>query len=134
MAKTHKQALIDAVESIGTTKRIKYRDTIHLPVHQVSVGETRIAIYMDDEEVPEYFSDIFPEQRPEWVGSTCELREYKILIEDKHKVAYLINAARLYPDCSVLQTFDSIFTIANVLGDWRLVSRNPFNIAKVPPD
>ena len=50
MAKTHKQALIDAVESIGTTKRIKYRDTIHLPVHQVSVGETRIAIYMDDEE------------------------------------------------------------------------------------
>ena len=66
-------------------------------------------------------------------GSTCELREFKILIEDINKMAYLINAARLYPDGSVIQTFDAIFTIANISGDWRLVSRNPFNITKEIP-
>ena len=49
---------------------------------------------------------------------------------DEHKVAFLIEAARFYADGSLMQTYDAIFTVENRDGDWRLISRNPFNIRK----
>ena len=45
-------------------------------------------------------------------------------------MAFLIKAARYYADGRLMQTYDAIFTVVNRDGDWRLVSRNPFNVRK----
>ena len=52
------------------------------------------------------------------------------IIEDDKKAAFLIDAARYNADGSLMQTFNAIFTVENRNGDWRLISRNPFNIRK----
>ena len=53
------------------------------------------------------------------------------IIEDDKKVAFLIYAARYNADGSLMQTFNAIFTVEDRNGDWRLISRNPFNIKKL---
>ena len=127
MASTAEEALYDAAGSTGPARRVKYRDTIHLPIHQITVT-TEFPALTQDYEIPEDYSDNFPEHRPNLIGSTREL------IEDKMKETYLINAARFYTDVPLLQTFEAIFTIANASGDWRLISRNPFNVTKATDD
>jgi len=52
------------------------------------------------------------------------------IIEDENKVAFLIAASRYHVDGSLMQTFDAIFTVEQRNDDWRLISRNPFNIKK----
>ena len=65
------------------------------------------------------------------MGSKVKLRDMNKIIEDDKKVAFLIEAARYNADGSLMQTFNAIFTVESRNGDWRLISRNPFNIAKV---
>jgi hypothetical protein len=129
MAATAEEALRDAVEAIGASKRKKYRDTIHPPVHQIVVSDFSDRRF-DESNIPEYMSDVWYQYLPDWVGSTCTMNSFEIVIQDSLKIAYLINASRPFTDGSLMQTFDAIFTVGNKDGDWRLVSRNPFNITK----
>ena len=129
MAATPEQALRESVEAIGTSRKKKYKDTIHPPVHQIIVSDLEDRRF-DESNIPEYMSDVWEEYLPDWVGSTCALDSFEIIIQDPHKVAYLIKVSRLFPDGSLMQTFDAIFTVGNKGGDWRLISRNPFNITK----
>jgi|TARA_B110000438_G_C15770288_1_gene631560 hypothetical protein len=129
MAATPEDALKDAVEAIGDSKIRKYRDTIHPPVHQIVVSELSDRRF-DESNIPEYMSDVWEQYLPDWVGSTCTLNSFEIVIQDSLKIAYLIKASRLFADGSLMQTFDAIFTVGNKDGDWRLISRNPFNITK----
>jgi hypothetical protein len=129
MAATPEDALKDAVEAIGDSKIRKYRDTIHPPVHQIVVSELSDRRF-DESNIPEYMSDVWEQYLPDWVGSTCTLNSSEIVIQDSLKIAYLIKASRLFADGSLMQTFDAIFTVGNKDGDWRLISRNPFNITK----
>lgn len=130
MASTPEEALRDAIDASGSLKHKKFRDTIHLPLHQVGIGKTLPAIYLTEEDVPEYRSDGWETTNPDWVGSTNELRSFEVIVSDANKVAFLIQAARFYADGSLMQTYDAIFTVANESGDWRLISRNPFNVIK----
>ena len=130
MAATPEDALKDAVEAIGDSKRKKYRDTIHPPVHQVVIGSGISDRRFDESNIPEYMSDVWEQYLPDWVGSTCTLDSFEIVIQDGLKIAYLLKASRLFADGSLMQTFDAIFTVGNKDGDWRLISRNPFNITK----
>ena len=130
MAATPEEALRNAINASGSLKLKKFRDTIHLPMHQVGVGPALPPIYLNEEDVPEYRSDGWKDTNPEWVGSTNELRSYDVIIRDENKVAFLIKAARYYADGRLMQTYDAIFTVANQNGDWRLISRNPFNVQK----
>jgi hypothetical protein len=41
-----------------------------------------------------------------------------------------MKAARYYSNGELIQTFEAIITVAERDGDWRLTSRNPFNIVK----
>ena len=68
--------------------------------------------------------------KPEWVGSKFELLSMEEIIGDTKKVAFLIEASRFKADGTLLQTFNAIFPVANKNGDWRLISRNPFNVRK----
>jgi|TARA_B110001454_G_scaffold210420_1_gene224921 hypothetical protein len=129
MAATPEDALKDAVEAIGDSKIRKYRDTIHPPVHQIVVSDLSDRRF-DESNIPEYMSDVWEQYLPDWVGSTCTLNSSEIVIQDSLKIAYLIKASRLFADGSLMQTFDAIFTVGNKDGDWRLISRNPFNITK----
>ena len=129
MAATPEDALKDAVEAIGDSKIRKYRDTIHPPVHQIVVSELSDRRF-DESNIPEYMSDVWEQYLPDWVGSTCTLNSFEIVIQDSLKIAYLIKVSRLFADGSLMQTFDAIFTVGNKDGDWRLISRNPFNITK----
>ena len=130
MAATPEEALRDAIDASGSLKLKKFRDTIHLPLHQVGLGPIQPEIYETEEDVPEYRSDGWEETNPEWVGSTNELRSFEVVVQDENKVAYLIKAARFHKDGTLMQTYDAIFTVANRNGDWRLISRNPFNIRR----
>jgi hypothetical protein len=130
MASSPEEALRDAINASGSLQLKKFRDTIHLPLHQVGVGPALPAIYLSEEDVPEYRSDGWEITNPDWVGSTNELRSFEEIIRDENKVAFLIKAARYYSDGSLMQTYDAIFTVANRDGDWRLISRNPFNVRK----
>ena len=129
MAATPEDALKDAVEAIGDSKIRKYRDTIHPPVHQIVVSDLSDRRF-DESNIPEYMSDVWEQYLPDWVGSTCTLNSFEIVIQDSLKIAYLIKVSRLFADGSLMQTFDAIFTVGNKDGDWRLISRNPFNITK----
>jgi len=129
MAATPEDALKDAVEAIGDSKIRKYRDTIHPPMHQIVVSDLSDRRF-DESNIPEYMSDVWEQYLPDWVGSTCTLNSFEIVIQDSLKIAYLIKASRLFADGSLMQTFDAIFTVGNKDGDWRLISRNPFNITK----
>ena len=131
MARSPEEAVHDAVEAIGSTRRKKYRETVHLPIHQIDAAENPFSCLLEEDDVPEYFSDIFEESRPEWIGSTCRLDAFEVLIRDYDKVAFLVQAARLNADGSVMQTFEAIFTVAKRGEDWRLISRNPFNVTRV---
>jgi hypothetical protein len=130
MATTPEAAVQDAIDSSGSLEVKTFRETIHLPLHQVGVGPALSPIYLEEADVPEYRSDGWEETNPEWVGSTNELRTYNLIIADENKAAYLIKAARFCADGRLMQTYDAIFTVANQNGDWRLISRNPFNVQR----
>lgn len=130
MAETPEAALQDAIDASGSLKLKKFRETIHLPLHQVGVGPALPPIYLEEADVPEYRSDGWEETNPEWVGSTNALLSHKVVVRDENKVAFLIEAARYKADGSLMQTYDAIFTVARDGDDWRLISRNPFNIRK----
>ena len=70
MAITPEQALRDSVEAIGASKKKKYRDTVHPPVHQIIVSDLEDRRF-DESNIPEYMSDIWEEFLPDWAGSTC---------------------------------------------------------------
>jgi hypothetical protein len=129
MASNPEKALKDSVEALGTTPK-RYRETLHLPMHHISVGVTPIAFYRDEKDVPNYFADFYSEIRPEWIGSTCKLESYSEVIKDDEKVAYLLKASRLDQDGLVMSTFEGIFTLGRIEQDWRLISRNIFNVSK----
>ncbi|MGZ0189412.1 MAG: hypothetical protein ACKVH0_15640 [Alphaproteobacteria bacterium] len=130
MAATPEAAIQDAIDASGSLKVKKFRETIHLPLHQVGVGPALPPIYLEEADVPEYRSDGWAETNPEWVGSTNELRACNLIVADENKAAYLIKAARFYADGRLMQTYGAIFTVANKNGDWRLISRNPFNVQR----
>jgi hypothetical protein len=129
MASNPEEALKDSVEALGTTSQ-KYRETLHLPMHHISVGVTPIAFYLDEKDVPNYFADVYSEFRPEWIGSTCILESFSEVIKDDEKVAYLLKASRLDQAGLIMSTFEGIFTLGRVEQDWRLISRNIFNVSK----
>jgi len=129
MASNPEEALKDSVEALGTTSKL-YRETLHLPMHHISVGITPIAFYVDEENVPKYFADFYSEIRPEWIGSTCTLESYSEVVKDDEKVAYLLKASRLDKDGSIMSTFEGIFTLGKIEQDWRLISRNIFNVSE----
>ena len=130
MAKTAEQALEEAVPAIGVERSKKYRDVVHLPVHQVGAKfeGTFALVIQTEEEVPDFVDDGWAETRPDWVDSTVKLNGYKEVVRDDKKAAFLIEASRHAPDGSLMQTFEAIFTVENREGDWRLISRNPFNV------
>ena len=130
MASTPERAVKDAIKTAGSERELKFRDTIHLPFHQVGMPENLPAIYLTETEVPEYRDADWETSKPEWVGSKVELLTMERIVEDENKVAFLIEASRYKADKTLLQTFNAIFTVANINGDWRLISRNPFNIRK----
>jgi len=127
MARNPEQAVQDAIKTAGSERELRFRDTIHLPFHQVGMP----SIYLDEKDVPEYRDEDWQITKPEWVGSKVELKEMTKIIEDDKKVAFLIYAARYNADGSLMQTFNAIFTVEDRNGDWRLISRNPFNIKKL---
>ena len=129
MASNPEEALRDSVEALGTTSKM-YRETLHLPMHHISVGVTPIAFYLEEEDVPNYFADFYSEIRPEWIGSTCTLESYSEVIKDDQKIAYLLKASRLDKGGSIMSTFEGIFTLGKIGQDWRLISRNIFNVSK----
>ena len=130
MAKTAEQALEEAVPAIGADRRKRYRDLVHLPVHQIGAKfeGTFAPIIRSEAEVPEFVDDGWAETRPDWVGSTVELDGYKEVVRDETKAAFLIEASRYSADGALMQTFEAIFTVESREGDWRLISRNPFNV------
>lgn len=130
MAETPEQAVKDAVKTAGSERELRFRDTIHLPFHQVGMSSNMPSIYLDEKDVPEYRDKDWAVNKPDWVGSKVKLRKMTKIIEDNKKVAFLIDAARYNADGSLMQTFNAIFTVENRNGDWRLISRNPFNIRK----
>ena len=71
MAKTAEQALEAAVPAIGTDRSQKYRDIIHLPMHQIGAKfeETFAPFISTEAEVPEFVDYHWDETRPDWVGS-----------------------------------------------------------------
>ena len=130
MATTPQQAVKDAIKTAGSERELKFRDAIHLPFHQVGMPENLPAIYLREADVPEYRDSDWETSKPEWVGSTVKLLSMEKIICDTKKVAFLIEACRYKADGTVLQTFNAIFTVASIKGDWRLISRNPFNVRK----
>ena len=130
MAPTPQQAGKDAIKTAGSERELKFRDSIHLPFHQVGMSENLPAIYLCEADVPEYRDSDWGTSKPEWVGSKVELLSMEEIIGDTKKVAFLIEASRFKADGTLLQTFNAIFTVANKNGDWRLISRNPFNVRK----
>lgn len=130
MAENPEQAVLDAIKTAGSERELRFRDTIHLPFHQVGMPSNMPSIYLDEKDVPEYRDEDWKITKPEWVGSKVELRKMTKIIEDDKKAAFLIDAARYNVDGSLMQTFNAIFTVENQNGDWRLISRNPFNIKK----
>lgn len=128
MASTPEQAVKDAIKTAGSERQFKFRDTIHLPFHQIGMPPNMPAVYLNEQDVPEYRDADWETSKPEWVGSKVELNDMNKIIGDKKKVAFLIEAARYNADGSLMQTFNAIFTVESRSGDWRLISRNPFNI------
>ena len=130
MAKTAEQALEAAVPAIGADRSKKYRDIIHLPMHQIGAkfAGTFAPFISTEAEVPEFVDDNWDETRPDWVGSSVTLDTYREVVRDENKAAFLIEASRYAPDGSLMQTFEAIFTVEKRNGDWRLISRNPFNV------
>ena len=130
MAETPEQAVKDAVKTAGSERELRFRDTIHLPFHQIGMSSNMPSIYLDEKDVPEYRDKDWAVTKPEWVGSKVILNKMTKIIEDEKKAAFLIDAARYNAGGSLMQTFNAIFTVENRNGDWRLISRNPFNIRK----
>ena len=130
MAKTAEQALEAAVPAIGADRSKKYRDIIHLPMHQIGAKfEGTSAPFISTEaEVPEFVDDHWDETRPDWVGSSVTLDTYREVVRDENKAAFLIEASRYAPDGALMQKFEAILTVEKRDGDWRLISRNPFNL------
>jgi hypothetical protein len=128
MASTPEQAVRDAIRTAGSERLLKFRDAVHLPFHQVGMQPNMPAIYLNEQDVPEYRDADWETSKPEWVGSKVKLNNMNKIIGNDKKVAFLIEAARYNADGSLMQTFNAIFTVENRSGDWRLISRNPFNI------
>ena len=130
MAETPEQALLDGFEVGSDRKRMRIRDAVHLPfVHfgwnpsWSRPGGTQAYLWSEAEQVPEYGR--FPE---EWAGSYLSMDAHELVIGNDHKRAYKVDGTRYHPDGSAMQTFEAIYTVINVDGDWRLVLRNPVNI------
>ena len=128
MASTPEQAVRDAIRTAGSERLLKFRDAVHLPFHQVGMPPNMPAIYLNEQDVPEYRDADWERSKPEWVGSKVKLNNMSKIIGDEKKVAFLIEAARYNADGSLMQTFNAIFTVESRSDDWRLISRNPFNI------
>ena len=56
MAPTPQQAVKDAIKTAGSERELKFRDSIHLPFHQVGMSENLPAIYLCEADVPESVS------------------------------------------------------------------------------
>ena len=72
MAKTAEQALEAAVPAIGADRSKKYRDIIHLPMHQIGAKfeETFAPFISTEAEVPEFVDDHWDETRPDWARAS----------------------------------------------------------------
>ena len=75
MTTTPEQAVKDAIKTAGSERELKFRDTIHLPFHQVGMPSNMPSIYLDEKDVPEYRDEDWQITKPEWVGSKVELKE-----------------------------------------------------------
>ncbi len=78
----------------------------------------------DLDDVPEYFEP----PASNWEGTYCELDDFELVLGNDFKRVCKIDATRYHADGRVMQTFQAIFTVVNVDGDWRLTLRNPVNI------
>ena len=68
MAETPEQAVKDAVKTAGSERELRFRDTIHLPFHQVGMSSNMPSIYLDEKYVPEYRDQDWAVIKPAWVG------------------------------------------------------------------
>ena len=82
MAPTPQQAVKDAIKTAGSERELKFRDSIHLPFHQVGMSENLPAIYLCEADVPEYRDSDWGTSKPEWVGSKVELLSMEEIIGD----------------------------------------------------
>ena len=93
MAPTPQQAVKDAIKTAGSERELKFRDTIHLPFHQVGMSENLPAIYLCEADVPEYRDSDWETSKPEWVGSKVELLSMEEIISDTKKSRFLLKLA-----------------------------------------
>jgi len=104
MAKIAEQPLEAAVSAIGADRSKKYRDIIHLPMHQIAAKfEGTFAPFISTEaEVTEFVDDHWDETRPDWVGSSVTLDTCREVVQDENKAAFRIEASRYAPDGSLM--------------------------------
>ena len=96
MRTTPEEALHDAINAAGSLKLKKFRDTMHLPMHQVGMPEGFPPIYLTEEDVPEHRDEGWKETNPEWVGSSVKIISHQIIVRSESKVAFLIKAECYY--------------------------------------
>ena len=48
MTTTTEQAVKDAIKTAGSERELKFRDTIHLPFHQIGMPSNMPAIYLNE--------------------------------------------------------------------------------------
>ena len=89
MTTTPEQAVKDAIKTAGSERELKFRDTIHLPFHQVGMPSNMPAIYLNEKDVPEYRDIDWEISKPEWVGSTVELKKMIKIIEEEIRLHFL---------------------------------------------
>ncbi len=129
MAETPEQALVDHFKAIGDRQEIRIRDALHLPfVHFGGVGYAAgVLMWTTEDEVPD---DVAAPLPPEFKGSYCTLDAHELVLGNESKRAYKVAGTRYNPDGSEMQTFEAIYTVVNVDGDWRVALRNPITITR----
>jgi len=89
MASTPEQAVRDAIKTAGSERLLKFRDTVHLPFHQVGMPPNMPAIYLNEQDVPEYRDADWERSKPEWVGSKVKLNNMNKIIGTTRKLRFL---------------------------------------------
>ena len=90
MAENPEQAVLDAIKTAGSERELRFRDTIHLPFHQVGMPSNMPSIYLDEKDVPEYRDKDWAVTKPEWVGSKVILNK-KMFLNIEMKIGKSLN-------------------------------------------
>ena len=144
MAETPEQALADHFKAIGDRQEIRIRDALHLPFVHFGGGLSgraapdgsagvawlpQVVLWTTEHEVPEDIA--LPAGWPtELRGTYCTLDAYELVLGNESKRAYKVAGTRYNSDGSEINTFEAIYTVVNVDGDWRVALRNPITVTR----